>query len=343
MKALRLTKIGEPLELQEIQIPTFGEKDVLIRIKACGICHSDTHYRAGRSSVGTLPITLGHEISGVVEEVGRQVTQLKAGDHVCVHYMLICNSCSYCSQGFDNFCTSGRMIGKSANGGYAEFISIPEQNAIHVPNEIPFEQAAILMCSSATAFHAFQKSRIKPGESIAIFGLGGLGMSAVQMAKVFGAFDVFGVDRDEDKLLLASQYGVIPVNAMKSDPAVEIRRLTGGKGVDVAIEFVGLPLTMQQATQSLSVFGRAVIVGVTPQSFGINSYRDLLWREAEIIGSVDHLLQELPMLIETVRRGLFDMSHLVTNKIPLEAKPVNTVLDDMENFTHSGVRTVIVP
>lgn len=343
MKAIRMVKVGVPLQLQEIQEPAMGEKDVLVRVKACGICHSDVHYRAGRSSVGPLPITLGHEVAGVVEKVGRQVNQLKEGDRVCLHYMLTCNNCSYCNQGREQFCTSGRMIGKSANGGYAENIVVPAQNAIRIPAEISFEHAAILMCSTATAFHALRKSRLVPGESVAVFGLGGLGMSAVQLAKVFGAFDIYGVDINESKLTLSKMYNTISIDASKHDPVSEIRQMTGGKGVDVAIEFIGLPLTMQQAIQSLAIFGRAVLVGISEKPFEIDSYRELLWREAEVIGCDDHLLQEIPMLIETIRRGMLDLSNLVTCTIPLDADAINTSLDELDKFSGSAVRTVITP
>lgn len=343
MKAIRMVKVGHPLELQEIQIPAIGEKDVLVRVKACGICHSDAHYRAGRSSVGPLPLTLGHEISGFVEETGRQVNHLKVGDRVCIHYMLICNNCTYCNQGNDNFCTSGRMIGKSANGGYAEYLAVPAQNAIRIPAEISFEHAAVMMCSSATAFHAFRKARIQPGESVVVYGLGGLGMSAIQLARVFGAFEVYAVDIVESKLSVASKLGATPIDASKHDPVSVIRQLTGGKGVDVAVEFVGSPITMRQAVQSLTTFGRSVLVGISEKPFELDSYRDLLWRESEVIGSDDHLLQELPMLLDTARRGLLKLDQVVTRTIPLDVTIVNKELDDLDQFSGSGIRTVITP
>jgi 2-desacetyl-2-hydroxyethyl bacteriochlorophyllide A dehydrogenase len=342
MKAVRLVKIAQPLQSQEIPAPKTGDYDVLVRVKAAGICHSDAHYRAGRSSMGPMPITLGHEIAGVVEEAGSKVTNIKPGNRVCLHYLLSCRDCYPCSTGNEQFCPQGSMLGHHCDGGYAEYIAVPGRNALLLPEEIPFEQGAILMCSSATSFHALRKSRLKAGETAAIFGLGGLGISAVQLAFALGALEVYAVDINADKLALAAQYGAIPVNARHQDPVEQIQKLTQGRGVNVALELIGLPQTMRQAVQSLGVMGRAVIVGLSNQPVEIDTYREVLGKEAEIIGSNDHLLQELPLLIELARRGKLDLSKVVTRTVPLEADAINGVLDELENFG-SHVRTVIVP
>src|SRR5262249_23800255 len=183
MRAVRLVQVGKPLEDAAIPIPEIGSSDVLIRVAAAGICHSDAHYRAGISKIDYLPLTLGHEIAGRVEEVGSGVTEVSAGDRVCVHYLLSCGSCEFCVRGLEQFCRSVQMIGKHRDGGYAEFIKVPGANALRLPDEIPFEGGAIMMCSSATALHALNKARFKSGETIAIFGFGGLGFSALQLAR----------------------------------------------------------------------------------------------------------------------------------------------------------------
>src|SRR2546430_12559920 len=192
MKAVRVVQPGRPLELQEIPRPQQRDEEVLIRIKAAGICHSDAHYRAGVSSVASLPITLGHEVAGVVE---------KTGERVCVHYLATCGQCAFCQSGTEQFCTTVQMIGKDRDGGFAEFIAVPERSVFHLPDEIPFEQGAILMCSSATSLHALNKARLRDGETVAVFGVGGLGISAVQLAKHFGAAEVFAVDINPEKFL----------------------------------------------------------------------------------------------------------------------------------------------
>ena len=341
MKAVRLIEPGRPLEVQDVATPRVGTKDVLVRVKAAGICHSDVHYRAGISPARPLPLTLGHEVAGVIEQVGAWVTNVKVGDRVCVHYMVTCGDCAYCSLGSEQFCVSGSMIGKYRDGGYAEYICVPARNAFRLPDEIPFEQGAIMMCSSATSFHALRKGRLKPGESVAVFGVGGLGMSALQLARTCGALDIYAVDIDAGKLALAERLGAIPVNAAKTDPVAEIKQLTGGKGVDVALELIGLPLTMGQAFRSLAVFGRAVIAGITDRTFEIAPYNDLLNKEAELIGASDHLAHELPLLIEMARRGVLDLSGVITDRVPLDADAINAAMDRIERFG-GDVRVVII-
>ncbi len=342
MKAVRLFGVGEPLRQQELPVPSAGDHELLVRVRAAGICHSDVHYRAGTSPVHPLPMTLGHEVAGVVEQVGRLVTTAGPGDRVCLHYLLSCGSCYFCSSGNEQFCAAGSMLGHYADGGYAEYIVVPERNAVHLPDEIPFEHGAVLMCSSATSLHALRKSRLRAGETVAVFGAGGLGMSAVQIAFAFGALDVFAVDIDAARLELAASYGAIPVDARSGDPVTQLRRLTGGRGVDVALELIGLPQTIEQAVRSLAVLGRAVIAGISGTPIRIDTYRELLAREAEIIGTNDHLLQELPLLIELARRGKLDLSKVVTRTVPLDAAAINGVLDNLEQFG-AGVRSVIVP
>jgi propanol-preferring alcohol dehydrogenase len=234
------------------------------------------------------------------------------------------------------------MIGKYRDGGYAEFIVIPARSVFRLPSEIPFEQGAILMCSSATSLHALNKARLRPGESVAVFGVGGLGLSAIQLAKVFGAREVFAVDIKPGKLALAERFGAVPVNAAECDPVAQIGRLTGGRGVDVALELIGLPLTMGQAVRSLAIQGRAALAGITEKTFEVAPYMEVLNKEAEIIGVSDHLAQELPQLLEWARRGALDLSRVITRRLPLEAGAVNEALDGLERFGGEA-RTVIVP
>src|SRR3954469_11829757 len=263
MKAVRLTAVGSPLEEQEIDVPRATGNDVLIRIRAAGVCHSDAHYRAGVSSVRQLPITLGHEVTGVIEETGAAVRNFKPGDRVCIHYLVTCGTCALCLAGSEQFCPHAEMIGKHRDGGYAEFIVVPARSVFNLPDEIPFEEGAILMCSSATSLHALNKARLRAGETVAVFGVGGLGVSAIQLALHLGAAKVFAVDINPAKLQLASEFGAVPVNASESDPVEQLRQMTNNIGVDVALELVGLPLTMRQAVQCLGKLGRAALVGLT--------------------------------------------------------------------------------
>jgi propanol-preferring alcohol dehydrogenase len=342
MKAVRLIQPSRRLEMQELPVPEPGPDDAVVRVKAAGICHSDAHYRAGKSRVEPLPLTLGHEVAGVVERVGTGVTEFKAGDRVCLHYLATCGECGYCKQGSEQFCGTGKMIGKYRDGGYAEFILMPARSLFRLPDEIAFEHGAILMCSSATSMHALSKARLKAGETVAVFGVGGLGLSAIQLAKALGAREVFAVDINRRKLELAERFGARVINAVETEPVHELRRLTGGRGVDVGLELIGLPLTMRQTVQALAIKGRAALAGITDKTFEIAPYEEVLNKEAEIIGVSDHLASELPLLIEWARQGKVNLSNVVTRTIPLDADAINETLDGLEKFNDEG-RVVIKP
>src|SRR5262249_51925659 len=142
MKAVQLAKLGRPLKELEIVQPEIGPSDVLVRVAACGICHSDAHYRAGTSKIDSLPVTLGHEVAGEIEAVGKDVTLVSLGDRVCIHYLVSCGACDFCLRGNEQFCAQVRMIGNHRDGGYAEFIKVPNRNVFPLPDEISFAQGA---------------------------------------------------------------------------------------------------------------------------------------------------------------------------------------------------------
>jgi D-arabinose 1-dehydrogenase-like Zn-dependent alcohol dehydrogenase len=342
MKAVRLVEVGKPLRLETLPLPQIGPEEVLVRVHTAGICHSDAHYRAGVSNASPLPMTLGHEIAGVAEEIGTNVKHIAKGARICVHYMATCGACAACSAGHEQFCATGRMIGKHWDGGYAEFARIPARSLFVLPEEIQFTQGAIMMCSSATSLHALRKARLQAGESVAIFGFGGLGFSAVQLAKAMGAGDVFAVDINPAKLRMAARFGAIPINAGKNDPVEQIREATQGQGADVALELIGKPETMDAAVRCLGRFGRAALVGLTRQSFAVAPYENVINKEAEIIGVSDHLASEIPLLLELARTGKLQIPDAVIRTISLDAKLVNETLDDLESATDC-IRTVIKP
>src|SRR5262249_6847698 len=292
--------------------------------------------------MGRLPLTLGHEIAGVVEKVGAGVRSPGLGDRVSLHYLVTCGTCAHCAAGREAFCDRGAMLGHHVDGGFAEAITVPARNALRLPERIPFEWGALLMCSSATALHALRRGRLTPGERVAVFGFGGLGVSAVQLARALGAGQVCAVDIRAEKLALAESLGAHPVDAAAADPVAALRAATQGAGVDVALDFVGRPAVMRQATRGLAPRGRAVLVGLSDQMLELDPYREILGREAELIGCNDHTLAELAELIAFVERGALDLAPAVTATIPLEAGPINGVLDALEQY-RAGARTVILP
>jgi len=340
MRAVQIVGIGKPLQLRELPPPEPGPGEIRVKVQAAGICHSDAHYRDGTASLAFLPMTPGHEIAGVVDKLGPGVDAPRLGERVALHYLLTCGRCDCCSRGLEQFCSSGRMLGKDTHGGYAEFVVAAARNAIPVADAVSMAEAAIMMCSSATAFHALRQARIGPGDSVAVFGAGGLGMSAVQLALASGAGAVFAVDVDAAKLEAAAAYGAVAVDPADGAPETQLREATHGRGVDVALEFAGLPVTQQQAVAALAVHGRAALAGISRAPFAVDSYATVINREVTIVGVSDHLRSELVTLMEFARRGLLDLKSVIADRLALDAQQINRRLDALSAF-HGRTRSVI--
>lgn len=342
MRALRIEALGQPLVAVDTPVVAPGPEDVVVRVRAAGICHTDAHLRHGGSSSATLPLIPGHEIAGEIVELGPEVHNLAVGDRVCVHYVVSCTTCVHCVAGREQFCLSHQMIGAQRAGGYADFVTIPARNAVRLPAQISFVHGAVMMCSSATALHALRRGRLAVGESVAVFGVGGLGVSAIQLARALGAARVFAIDRDAAKLKVAESLGAEPVHAVDVDAVSRVRELTGGMGVDVALDLVGAPAVTLQALQALAVHGRAVAVGIHPHAMTLPVYRTLLGPEVELVGANDHLLSELAELMVFAQSGALDLGPADIGTVPLEAGAVNAVLDALDAY-QAPFRTVIVP
>jgi 2-desacetyl-2-hydroxyethyl bacteriochlorophyllide A dehydrogenase len=332
VRAVRLVEVGKPLLDTDVGLPHLGPHDIRVDVAAAGICHSDAHYRSGAREIPATPLTPGHEIAGIVAEIGGHVSRVEIGDRVAVHYLVSCGLCPLCLEGREQFCEPGEMIGFHRDGGYAESVVIPARNAHLLPETVPFEVAAIMMCSTSTSLHALRRGRLSEGEDVAVFGCGGLGVSAIKLAWALGAGEVYGIDVNKEKLEVAEGIGAIPIPFNK---AHRIR-------ADVALELVGLPETMEAAVKCLKVGGRAVAVGITSNTFPLDSFHDLTVKEAEILGAADHLGSEIDELIGMVDDGRIDLSDVVTGTVPLDADAINEVLDRLESFS-GGVRTVIGP
>jgi D-arabinose 1-dehydrogenase-like Zn-dependent alcohol dehydrogenase len=233
------------------------------------------------------------------------------------------------------------MIGNHRDGGYAEFIKVPGRNVFPLPDEISFEQGAIMMCSSATALHALKKARLKSGETMAIFGFGGLGYSALQLARAFDCAEVYVVDVNPAKLAKAAALGGFPVDANAGDPVQQILNANGGTGVDVAIELVGSSATMQQAVRCLAIQGRAAMVALSKDSMSLSPYPGLINKEAEIIGVSDHLGSDLPVLMDLARDGKLRFLEGTLRSVDLNAMQINAALNAVEKST-DHIRTIIV-
>jgi len=338
MRALQLVTPGESLHLNVVGDPAPGSGDVVVEVRAAGICRSDVHYRSGFPRVGPLPLTLGHEVAGIVGAIGARVSRFAPGDRVCIHYQVGCGTCDYCTRGFEQFCARGKMIGNGRDGGFAEKIVVPERNVIGVPGNVPLDHAAVMMCSSATALHAIRKGRLEEGQSIAVFGAGGLGMSAIQLAQIYGAARVYAVDINPTKLAAADALGAIPIDGTQNPTGA----LLEAGGVNVALDLVGSAAVMESCLKSLAPMGRAVAVGLTAETLPVGPYTDLVNGESELIGASDHTAAEIIELLGLTAAGRLDLSGVVQRHVSLDAAAVNAAMDDLEQFG-DVVRTVIVP
>jgi propanol-preferring alcohol dehydrogenase len=341
MKAARLHRIREKLRIDSVQVPEVGSNDVIIDIRASGICHSDLNYRDGVSPVGKLPIILGHEIAGVISRVGERVKGIEEGDRVCVHYIRSCGNCSFCRTGRENFCEQYQMIGKDIDGGFAEYIRVPASNVLKLPRAMPFDQACILGCAVSTTYHALKRGRMRAGDTVVIYGVGGLGAHAISLAKIFKAKKIVAVDISGEKLKLAEKLGVDEtVNAATEDPAQRVEEITRGELADLVLDFVGAAKVIEQEIHCVGKGGRLVLVGIGKDDIRVSPYKTIIGKEMELIGVNDHLRSELAQLIDIIGSGRMDLSRSITHRVHLDE--VNTGLEILEKRTGNPIRVVVV-
>ena len=340
MKAARLHATGRNLSLDSVPVPQPGPDEVLVKVGAAGICHSDVNYIDGVAPVARLPITLGHEFAGTIAAKGPGVTGVEVGDRVCVHYVVSCGKCAYCASGRETYCERYRMIGKDLDGGFAEFVSVPSRNVLKVPTSLPVEQAAILGCAVSTAFHALRRGRAEEGETVLVNGLGGLGLHAVQLAsRVFKAGRIIAVDVSDAKLKLAESFGADLVVNAREGAEERVGEVTGGRFVDLALDFVGRSSTVGSLLRWVGKGGRVVVVGISSERMTLSPYTGLIGKEVELVGVNDHLKSELAELVRLVGAGTLDLSKSVTHRVGLE--DVNEGIRMLREQTGNPIRTIV--
>jgi propanol-preferring alcohol dehydrogenase len=261
MKAMVLAGPGRPLELRDVPVPTVGPNDVLVRVLACGVGLTLIKgFASGR--ISGYPRIPGHEICGTVTAVGAEVGHVKVGQRVTCHYYLTCGQCRFCHDGRESLCVDRRgSVGRDIDGGYAEYVRLPARNVIPVPDGVDDVAAAIASDAIATPYHACREASLHPGDTVLVIGAGGgVGIHVVQMARLHSA-RVLGADIGEEKLALARELGADEtIDARSVDIAERARSLTGGRGVDAAIDLVGSASTLRAALDSLGMGGRLVLV-----------------------------------------------------------------------------------
>lgn len=336
MRAIQFDRPG-PLVERDIAEPVAGPGQVVVAVAAAGICHSDGHYRAGRPQPRTRPVTLGHEIAGTIAAVGSGVDAARVGQRVALHYVISCGACRSCAVGREQFCGDYQMLGNSIDGGFAERVAVPAHNAVAIPEAVPTPHAAVMMCSTVTALHALRRGRIRAGDTVAVFGVGGLGQSAVRLAMALGASRVFAIDTDEARLSTAANGGAVPV------PAADLRsRSDVVAQVDLAVEMVGSAAVVEDALGVLAAGGRAVTVGLSTGHISVEPYGQMIGRELELIGSNDHTMAEVVEVLDMAFDGVIDLVDVVSTTVPMTGSAINAALDRIDGFG-PGIRTVAVP
>ncbi|TKY60492.1 Succinate-semialdehyde dehydrogenase (acetylating) [Spatholobus suberectus] len=340
---------NKPLIIEEFHMPRPKAGEVLIKTKACGVCHSDLHVMKGEIPFSS-PCVVGHEITGEVVEHGplsdsKIIERLPVGSRVVGAFIMPCGNCSYCSKGHDDLCeaffaynrakgtlydgetrlflrNSGKPVFMYSMGGLAEYCVVPANGVSVLPDSLPYTESAILGCAVFTAYGAMaHAAQVRPGDSVAVIGTGGVGSSCLQIARAFGASDIIAVDVQDEKLQKAKAFGAThTINSAKEDPIEKIIEITGGKGVDVAVEALGKPQTFAQCTQSVKDGGKAVMIGLAKAgSLGEVDINRLVRRKIQVIGSYGgRARQDLPKVIRLAETGIFNLGHAVSRRYTFE-------------------------
>ncbi|MGY1782023.1 zinc-dependent alcohol dehydrogenase [Geodermatophilus sp. SYSU D01036] len=344
MRAARFEGPGKPLAVQDVPVPRPAAGEVLVRVAATGLCGSDVHVAVeGITPTAFRPITLGHEIAGTVAAAGKAVTGWDEGRRVCVFPVLFDGTCASCLAGHSEICVARRIVGIHADGGLAEYVAVPATNLAAVPDGVPLEQAAICTDAVMTPFHALTEvARVAPGESVAVIGVGGLGLHAVQIARIAGASPVIAVDTRRTQLERARQSGADVVVDARAEPVVDaVLAATGGAGVDVAAEFVGAQATIGQAVECLRIGGRAVVAGLGADPITVLPPTVFVRRQLQLLGSYGGTLATLQRVLQLLATGRLDLSGSITHTFALA--DADEALRTLHERSGDPQRVVVTP
>lgn len=335
MKAIRLKAFGPPdaLQLEQIEMPKPRDGEVLVEVRACGVCYLDVIVRSGMRSRAKLPLTLGHEIAGVVVDSGAGVQSLSTGDRVASTYRITCGHCRYCRGGHGEICDNRRGIGEHRDGGYAEYVALPESVLAKIPGGVPFEQACVCGCVIGAVYNAVVRSaKVRPGETVLVTGAGGgVGAHAVQMSQLAGAH-VIAITSSEEKVDRIKRLGArdVLLTPRGGDFSADVKRLTGGRGAEAVIEGVG-SATFGASFKSLAKGGRLVFVGeISGQPAQFNPAL-MIYKEAWFTGAQSANAEELTQVLDLVAAG--GIKPVIGQVLPLEeAARAHQLLADQSNF-----------
>src|SRR5271157_1982567 len=339
MKAAIFHGPNQPLTIEDVEVDKPQDREVLIKTVASGVCHSDLHFVDGFYPY-PAPAILGHEAAGIVEEVGKQVTYVKPGDHVIACLSVFCGYCEQCMSGHPNRCANKAATQRAANdkprlsqkgkpinqfldvSSYCEKMLLHENAIVKIREDIPLDRAALIGCGVTTGVGAvLNTAKIEPGSTVAVFGAGGVGLAAIQGARIAGARKIIAVDTFEGKLAMARRLGATDtVDASNSDPVDEIRKLTGG-GVDYSFEAIGLKKVAEQAFNALKAGGTATVIGMIPvgQKVEIDGYMFLTERKLQgsNMGS-NRFRIDMPKYIDFYLQGRLNLDDMISRRGKLE-------------------------
>ncbi|GAA4414443.1 Zn-dependent alcohol dehydrogenase [Quisquiliibacterium transsilvanicum] len=358
MKAAVLHAPNQPLTIEDVQIDKPGPREVLIRTAVAGLCHSDLHFIEGKYP-WPVPAVLGHESAGVVEAVGSDVTYVKPGDHVITCLSVFCGHCEHCLTGHMSICQTpevkqppgqaerlhwkGQKLNQFLNlSSFAEQMLVHEHALVKVREDMPMDLAALIGCGVITGYGAVvHTAKVSPGETVAVIGCGGIGLSAINGAAIAGAGRIIAVDRDPVKLEMARAFGATDVvDASAGDPAAQVLELTSG-GVHYAFECVGLKQTVEQSFGMLRPGGTATIIGMVPFGTKVELHGADFLRERRIQGSAmgsNRFRVDMPRLVDFYLQGKLHLDRMVSGRMPLER-----INEGFEEMKKGGIaRNVIV-
>jgi S-(hydroxymethyl)glutathione dehydrogenase / alcohol dehydrogenase len=339
-RAAVLYEVHKPVVVEDVEVLEPGSHEVLVRWAANGVCHSDYHVITG-DYPHPMPVVLGHEAAGVVERVGPSVETVKPGDHVCSSYIPSCGKCRYCINGQPTLCALRdrprwfmmdgtprfRRNGQPLHhflqvSGYATHAVLPEESVIPVRKDAPLDVVCLVSCGVlAGAGPVFNRARVPPGASVAVWGCGGVGLNTIQAARLVGAGKVIAVDLSRRKLAWAEEFGATHlVDASREDPVARVVEIAGRGGVDYAFEVVGTQKTVEQALASTHRGGMAVVVGVCPSGTRLSIDPTMFLQQRILTGTSfggGHQRTDVPLLLDLYMDGKYKLDELISRRLPL--------------------------
>jgi 2-desacetyl-2-hydroxyethyl bacteriochlorophyllide A dehydrogenase len=341
--AARFHAPNQPLSLDQVPDPTPGPGDVVLKVEACGICASDLHFIHGEMPLPVEPpVTMGHEAAGTVVAVGSEITGWREGDRVAVNAGKGCGRCQRCGSGATEDCRNPQVLGIHFDGAFAEYLSMPGYALARVPDGVDMEHAAVACDSVSTPYAALvERANLRPGERVGLWGIGGLGSHAVQIARMAGASYVAAIDPLPQARERALALGADDAFDPADDVPGAIRAANGGFGLDVAADLVGNPRVIKQAMHSLERGGRVVVIGQSFESLDAGPILVVSFLGLSVLGHLGYRKRHLEEVLRLVATGRLDLSGSITDRMPLQS--VNDGVERLTRKDESIVRLLVRP